>query len=179
MTMGTLHSQGSQHTLRFERHFAHPPERVWQALTENDDLAHWFPARIDGERAAGARLRFVFPPEPGQVPADSEEEGDAMTGEMRVFDPPRLLEYTWGGEILRWQLESSGEGTLLVLSNTFEDVAKSARDAAGWHFCLANLGSLLDGAQPESFTMERHDAIFETYARSFGPEASAKRGPGE
>ncbi len=29
--------------LRFERRYAHPIERVWRAITEPDELRHWFP----------------------------------------------------------------------------------------------------------------------------------------
>jgi uncharacterized protein YndB with AHSA1/START domain len=31
-------------TLKLERRFAHPVERVWKALTDPDELAHWFPS---------------------------------------------------------------------------------------------------------------------------------------
>src|ERR1700737_5024670 len=47
--------------LRFVRILPHPPERVWRAITEPDELIHWFPTTIEGERAAGAALRFSFP----------------------------------------------------------------------------------------------------------------------
>ncbi len=57
---GTLDRSGDRWQLRFERWLPHPPEKVWRALTEPQHLAAWFPSRIDGERAAGARLTFVF-----------------------------------------------------------------------------------------------------------------------
>jgi uncharacterized protein YndB with AHSA1/START domain len=174
---GTLHRDGNRATLRFERRLEHAPENVWRALTENDELRHWFPARIDGPRAAGAAIRFVFPPKPGQVPADTAEEGPSMEGTMRVFDPPRLLEYDWGGEILRWTLAPAEGGTLLVFTHSFEDVAKSARDASGWDVCLDSMERRLDGRTPAGFTPQRFDALFDDYAERFGPEASATKRP--
>jgi hypothetical protein len=30
-------------TLRFERRYSHPIERVWRAITDPDELRHWFP----------------------------------------------------------------------------------------------------------------------------------------
>ncbi|MEA2587510.1 MAG: hypothetical protein QOH66_437, partial [Actinomycetota bacterium] len=36
-------------TLRFERHLAHPVEKVWRALTEPEQLRSWFPHRIVGD----------------------------------------------------------------------------------------------------------------------------------
>ena len=46
--------------LRFERRLTHPQEKVWRAITDPEHLAAWFPSTIEGERAAGARLRFSF-----------------------------------------------------------------------------------------------------------------------
>lgn len=174
---GTLHRDGNRASLRFERRLAHAPEKVWRALTVNDELRHWFPARIDGPREGGAPLRFVFPPKPGQLPSDTTEEGPSMEGTMRACDAPRLLEYDWGGEILRWTLAPSEGGTLLVFTHTFEDVAKSARDASGWHICLDSMECRLDGRPAAGFTPERFDALFEDYAARFGPDASATKRP--
>ena len=58
--------------LRFTRTLSHPPDKVWRAITEPEHLLHWFPTTIEGERAAGAALRFSFPG--GQAPP--------MVGEM-------------------------------------------------------------------------------------------------
>lgn len=59
----TEHLDDGRWRLRFVRTLPHPAEKVWRALTEPAHLAHWFPSTIDGERAAGAPLRFVFPHE--------------------------------------------------------------------------------------------------------------------
>jgi uncharacterized protein YndB with AHSA1/START domain len=40
---GTLETTGDRHTLRFERRLDHSVERVWRAITEPDELGHWFP----------------------------------------------------------------------------------------------------------------------------------------
>lgn len=174
---GTLQQVGLRHTLRFERPLDHPPEKVWRAITENNELAHWFPAAIHGAREKGAALRFVMPPEPGQTPADSPVEGPTQPGEMLMFDPPRTLEYSWDGEILRWELHPRNGGTLLILSHTFEDESKAARDASGWDVCLASLESRLAGRPSEPFTPERFSKLFDVYAQRFGPKASVKKGP--
>ena len=176
---GTLQDHSSNHSLRFERLLTHSPERVWRALIEDEDLARWFPARMEGPREAGASLRFVFPPKAGQVPADSTEEGTIMPGQMLVFDPPSVLEYEWLGDVLRWELDPRGESTLLTFSHTFADKARAARDASGWDICLASLGSLLAGVTAEPYTPERHDALFERYAQRFGPDAAVLKAPPE
>jgi uncharacterized protein YndB with AHSA1/START domain len=59
---GTLERLNDTHwQLRFTRTLSHPVEKVWRAITEPEHLAHWFPTTIDGERSAGAPLRFAFP----------------------------------------------------------------------------------------------------------------------
>ena len=40
---GTLESADNGYRLRFERRLDHSPERVWRAITEPEELAHWFP----------------------------------------------------------------------------------------------------------------------------------------
>ena len=53
---GRLTQAGDRWQLRFERRLAHPPEKVWRALTEPEHLAAWFPSEIHGDREAGATL---------------------------------------------------------------------------------------------------------------------------
>jgi uncharacterized protein YndB with AHSA1/START domain/mannose-6-phosphate isomerase-like protein (cupin superfamily) len=156
MKHGTLTTKDSRVELRFERRLAHPPEKVWRALTDSQELAHWFPARIEGAREAGAELRFFF------------AEGAPMTGRMSVFEPPRLLEYTWEGEVLRWEPRPEGTGCLLVFTTLPGDRAKAARDATGWHFCLDNLEASVDGNPAAKFDKERFSALSADYDARFG-----------
>ncbi len=73
-------------TLRFERSYPHPIDKVWAAISDPEYQAVWFPQQILGERRAGARLRFVT----------SVEPDDGFDGEMIAYDPPRLIEMMWG-----------------------------------------------------------------------------------
>ena len=50
---GALLRDGDRYLLRFERHFSHPVERVWKAITEPTERSAWFP----GEAAIRARRR--------------------------------------------------------------------------------------------------------------------------
>ncbi|MGQ0714670.1 MAG: SRPBCC domain-containing protein [Gemmatimonadaceae bacterium] len=163
----TLHHHGDQHTLTFERWLDHPRDTAWRAITDKREVPHWFPAEIHGAREDGARLRFVFP----------NDEGPPTEGRMLVFDPPRVMEFDWNREILRFELEERDGGTFLLFTHTFTDLAKSARDASGWTVCLDALESRLEGEDAEPFTPERFDALFSDFAVRFGPEASARREP--
>lgn len=117
---------GERWRLRYTRTFPHPPEKVWRALTEPEHLAAWFPSSIQGERSEGAQLTFVFP----------NGEAPTMEGRMLAYDPPRLLEYTWGEDTLRFQLRVEGGRTVLTFTDTIREGGKAARDGAGWHVSL-------------------------------------------
>jgi uncharacterized protein YndB with AHSA1/START domain len=166
--LGTLAPtpQGDRWQLTFTRRLAHPPQKVWRALTEPGHVSQWFPADIEGERATGAKLRFPF----------REDEGPTMDGEMVLYDEPRVLEMRWGDEGLRFELEPDGDGCRLTFVNTFDEQGKAARDAAGWHVCLDALACLLDGTErPGGTPWKRYERI---YTERFGPEA-ATIGPPE
>lgn len=157
----TLHSAGERFELRFERRLSHPPEKVWRALTELDELRHWFPAdpHID-DLAVGGKIRFVF----------RANEGPTLDGEIRELDPPRLFEFTWSDEILRWELRPDGAGCVLRFTNTFDDREKAAGDGAGWHICLDLLESGLAGRPGLSReqTVERVEQVRAEYVKRFG-----------
>jgi uncharacterized protein YndB with AHSA1/START domain len=168
------------HTLRFERRLPHAPSKVWRVLTDNAELAYWFPARIDGAREPGAKLKFVFFDKTPEVMDDglralvhaSQKDADTwppgtMDGEMRIVDPPRLLEYTWGGEVLRFELTPRGAETDLVFTHTFADGSQADKFAAGWHICFDSLTGRMSGAQRPATRAEldEHEA---TYAKDFG-----------
>jgi uncharacterized protein YndB with AHSA1/START domain len=166
---GELNRVRDRWQLRFTRSLPHSPEKVWRSITQAEHLAAWFPAEIHGERAVGARLTFVF----------ANDEGPTTEGEMLAFDPPTLLEYRWGEETLRFELEPAGDGgTRLTFVNTFDELGKAARDAAGWHTCLDVLGHHLAGEQPPWPPMERWEQVHAVYVEQLGPEA-APIGPPE
>jgi uncharacterized protein YndB with AHSA1/START domain len=154
--------------LRFTRALAHPPEKVWRAITEPEHLARWFPTTIDGDRAAGAQLTFSFPGD--QFPP--------FEGEMLAYEPESVVEFRWGPDTLRLELRPTGDGTELTLLDTLEERGKGARDGAGWHTCLDALERELAGDEDARDGLSRWNNVHEHYIESFGPEA-ATIGPPE
>ncbi len=57
-------------------------------------------------------------------------------------EAPNLLEYRWGDNDLRWQLEPLGDGTRLTLWHNI-DRGFISMGAAGWHICLDVLDRLV------------------------------------
>jgi uncharacterized protein YndB with AHSA1/START domain len=159
---GELDRDGSRLVLRFRRRLQHDRMKVWRALTEPDHLAAWFPTSIDGERVAGAPLQFVFP----------HNEGPTIEGEMLAFDPPALMEMRWGEELLRFELHADGEGTIVDFSNTFDELGKASRDAAGWHACLDLLECEAAGRAAPWESADRWRQVHPTYVERLGPDAS-------
>ena len=166
---GTLEKTATGPRLRFVRHLAHPPEKVWRAITEPEHLKAWFPDTIVvSEWAVGAPLRFEHAPVPD----------GGFDGEVLAFEPRRLLEFRWGTDVIRLEVEPDGDGTLLTLLDTIDELGKAARDAAGWHVCLDGLEHHLDGTAPDWTGSDRWREIHPGYVEQLGPEA-ARIGPPE
>lgn len=141
---GTYEIVDDRSALTFERRLAHSVERVWRAVSEPAELAHWFPSVVSGDLTPGGALSFAFPD--GEMPT--------MEGRIIEFDPPRSLAFTWGDDVLRMGLEGDDEGCLLRFTVLFDDPERASRDAAGWHVCLDRLEQHLGGAATHSPTSE-------------------------
>jgi uncharacterized protein YndB with AHSA1/START domain len=177
---GSLHTADGRSVLRFERWLAHPVEKVWRAITEPDELDAWFPAQLVGERAPGAKIRFVFPTEGTRTqdregsPVDDRastaasegasdgaagDQAPTQEGEILEYQPPRLFAYTWGDSVLRWELHPDGPGCRLLFSHTFLDRPFAASYATGWHGCLDALERLLTGRPVPTAATDMADTL--------------------
>jgi uncharacterized protein YndB with AHSA1/START domain len=123
-------------TLIFVRELRQAPAVVWTALTDPAELDQWAPftAAKDLGSPAETVLTLIDGPDQTDIPAS-----------VLKAEPPSLLEYTWGDDRLRWELEPSGSGTRLTLRHTLAKPETDAMVAAGWHLCLMVLRRLLDG----------------------------------
>jgi uncharacterized protein YndB with AHSA1/START domain len=163
----TVRKQGEKWTLVLVRELAHPPAKVWKALTDPDQLREWAP--FDADRNLGAvgtaKLSTVGAPK-------------TQVSETRVTraEAPKLLEYDWGGQNIRWELEPrAGGGTRLTLWHSI-DRNYISMGAAGWHICLDVLERDLDGhpigrivgGEAMKFDWKRLNT---EYASQFGVEA--------
>jgi uncharacterized protein YndB with AHSA1/START domain len=157
----TLVVGGDLPGVRLERVLPDPPDVVWRALTEPDELARWFPCGVEVEGwCVGATIRFPFPKEVLDVTLD---------GEVLECEPPHLLAYRWGDEVLRFELHGVDNGTRLVLVNELPG-SRAARNAAGWDVCLARLA----GAVPADGAWR---TLFANYGAAFTPRLGAQEGP--
>ena len=89
------------------RDLRHSPEKVWKALTDPANLREWAPFDADGNLDnAGATVKLTTVGAPSlNITETKVKRADAL----------RLLEYTWGANDMRWELEPLGGGTRLTL----------------------------------------------------------------
>ncbi|NMO91040.1 SRPBCC domain-containing protein [Actinomycetospora sp. TBRC 11914] len=139
MTTGTYLEIDGRPALRFVRDYPHPPQRVWDAVTDPTELAAWFPARVAfpdaGAPAPGAAVRYSF-----------EADGDGGTGRVVTHEPPRRFTVTWATDELRLVLDPLDDGGCrLTFTALLGERDTAARTAAGWEVCLEALDAALGG----------------------------------
>ncbi|QOV40600.1 SRPBCC family protein [Streptomyces ferrugineus] len=121
--------------VRFSRTYDHPVERVWQFVTDADELAAWFPFRAVIDLRPGGAVAFPDDPDMADLP-----------GTVIAVDAPRHLSYEWGGDELHFDLEEIDEKrTRFTLTNVLAAEDTAARTSAGWEVCLAALDARTRG----------------------------------
>jgi uncharacterized protein YndB with AHSA1/START domain len=130
-----IHKEGDNWTLVLVRELRHPPTKVWQALTEPEHLREWAPFDADKSLASTGTVKL------STVGAPAPQVSETV---VKRAEPPKLLQYSWGDNDLRWQLEPLGKGTRLTLWHNI-DRRYISWGAAGWHICFDVLDAHLAG----------------------------------
>jgi uncharacterized protein YndB with AHSA1/START domain len=169
MTEATYRVDEDRWTLVFVRALAHPPERVWRALTEPEELRAWAPFAPDRSLArTGAATLTMY--------ENATTLGDGSAATVTRAEPPSLLEYRWDDDLLRWELAPDGAGTRLTLSHTVAGRDWLPKVAAGWHLCLDVAERHMDGAPTTPIrgadaTQHGWQALHDRYAERLGVSA--------
>ncbi|BCK57248.1 SRPBCC family protein [Nocardia wallacei] len=124
-------------SLVFTREFPQARAAVWTALTEPDELREWAPYTADRALSATGPVTLIM--------IDGEHRQE-LPGRVTTVTPPEVLEYTWAGDVLRWELAEHDGGTRLRLTHRLPERAVAAQLAAGWHLCLDVAAELLAGS---------------------------------
>jgi uncharacterized protein YndB with AHSA1/START domain len=159
-----VQKEGERWTLVLVRDLRHPPAKVWRAITDPEHLREWAP--FDSDRTLGtvgtAKLSTVGTPTP-QVTETHVKRADA----------PNVLEFSWGEQDLRWELEAlQAGGTRLTLWHNI-DRRFISMGAAGWHICFDVLDHLLAGepigriAGPAAMQFDGWRRLNAEYAKEF------------
>lgn len=163
-----VHRDGEQWQFVLSKQLRHSPTKVWKALTDPAQLREWAPFDADADLGvSGARVRLstVGTPRPHVVETT-----------ITRAEEPHVLEYNWGGNDMRWELEDYDGGTRLTL---WASIHRNyvAMGAAGWQLCLDVLQFALDGAPigrlagPEAMAFDGWKQLHADYTRHFSQES--------
>lgn len=128
---------------------AAPPERVFRALSDPQQLLQWWGSEgpckatvweFDARR--GGKWRFEASDSSGNIVINAVSDFKA-SGEIVEFDPPRVLAYTWIANwhadptrrtLVRWELTPVGKGTLVKVmhSGLAEEAVARKNYSGGW-----------------------------------------------
>ncbi len=162
-----IRKDGEKWTLVLVRELRHSPEKVWQALTDPAHLREWAPFDADGRLdTVGRTVKLTTVGTPVLHVTETT---------VTRADAPKVLEYNWGGNDMRWELEALGSGTRLTLWTSI-DRRYIAMGAAGWHICFDVLDHLLCEAPigrivgPDAMRFGGWQRLHAEYAKQFGVE---------
>jgi uncharacterized protein YndB with AHSA1/START domain len=139
-------------TLRIERTFEAPAQRVFEAWTSEEVLRRWFHAKRDWETSeaeVGLRLGGAV----RVVMRDTDEGRDiGGGGTYTEIDPPTRLAFTWTWDddsnretlIELDFLEAEGRTTVLLTHSALADEEAVRNHEEGWSQCLENLGRAIE-----------------------------------
>ena len=111
--------------IRVDAFLAHPPEKVWRALTDPALLAAWLMPN-DFQPRLGHRFTFRTDPAPGF--------NGIVHCEVLDLRPLELLRISWRGgsgidTTVTWQLVAEGRGTRLFLTHDGFDETDPGQEA--------------------------------------------------
>jgi uncharacterized protein YndB with AHSA1/START domain len=165
---GEVLTEGEYTTLIFKRLLRHPPETVWNAITDPEELKGWLmcsSAKVDYRK--GGRVEMVAGP--SQIHS---------TGTILEWNPPRAFEYEWNVEpggpmpdgqkaIFRYDLVPKDSGTFLTVTYRRLTPNTAMGFAPGSHVLQDRLEAQLDGT-PLPGWMERFQEVAPLYGFTLG-----------
>jgi uncharacterized protein YndB with AHSA1/START domain len=151
-----------------EARYPHPPERVWQALTDRAELAAWLMPN-DFSPREGARFRFDARP----------AHAEPFECEVLEIEPLRRLRARWmvAGQptTVTFELHVDGAETVLRVEHEGLPPDEQPNFDGGWGTKFTtDLGLVLDGARDPADATSSAEGLVSHPAISPGPEESTK-----
>jgi uncharacterized protein YndB with AHSA1/START domain len=169
-----VRKDGENWTLVLVRELGHPPTSVRTALTDPEHLREWAPFDSDRNLGAVGTAKLTTVGAPALHVTESQ---------VTRADRPKLLEFNWGGQDIRWELEAmAGGGTRLTLWHNI-DRRYISMGAAGWHICLDVLDRSLAGRPigrlvgPDAMKFGGWQQLHAEYVKQFSAQTAGS--PGE
>ena len=119
-----------------ERDIAHPPEKIWRALTQPQLIEEWL-MKNDFKPVVGHGFNF-------------RADWGAVDCQVLAVEPNKTVSYTWGAygleSVVTWTLTPTSAGTRLRMEQSgFRPDQQQAYQGAkyGWQKFFANLEQVL------------------------------------
>jgi uncharacterized protein YndB with AHSA1/START domain len=133
--LATVAGYGKQRRVEVRCEMDAPIEKVWNAITEVDEVKEWW---TGGE---------INPREGGRVRLG---DGSELNGKIKVFQPPRIFEFTWNETLddpglVRFDLIELDEDRTLVTLVNLVPATDILPAAVGWHHLVERLQRLVGG----------------------------------
>jgi uncharacterized protein YndB with AHSA1/START domain len=135
----------STRSVVIERVFAHPPEKLWRALTESPLMAQWL-MKNDFEPAVGRKFQFRLDPMPNW--------DGVIECEVLIVDPLKRLSYSWGslglGSVVLFTLTPAEGSTHVRMEQSgFRPDQQAAYQGAkyGWQKFFGGLEQVVGGLE--------------------------------
>jgi len=149
-------------TLRFERLFPGPVDRVWEYLADSEKRGLWL-ASGELPTEVGAEFTWYFAhdslsPFTAPRPAKFEDLPQRIESKHKLlrYEPPHRLAITWGegagASVVLFELTAEGDKTRLALTHEkLADRSEMIDVSGGWHSHLDVLEYRLNGRTPPPF----------------------------
>jgi uncharacterized protein YndB with AHSA1/START domain len=141
-----------------EIHITAPPERVFQALIDPEQVMRWWTSAacpiesFEMEPKPGGRWRYSAKPSGKAVSGTTFQ----CEGEVIEFDPPRRLAYSWTANwhddkmrrtVVRWELVPTEGGTLVKITHSglVQEPAARKDYSGGWPGVISSLKKFVEG----------------------------------
>jgi uncharacterized protein YndB with AHSA1/START domain len=163
MTNDSIATVEAVYRMDWRRGYPQNPVRVWAAISDEQEISVWtqYPTKL--EPRPGGKIHIDF----------SSQE--SLEGIVCNAEPLRLLTYTWGDSLVKWEMEEAGGETRVHLSHI--GVRRELVDGlgAGWHAFLDQLEDYLAGSSRVSRYRElksRYEAVTPKEAKRPAPLAA-------
>ena len=174
-----VEAAGDKWALVFMRELRHPPAKVWSVLTAPAQLREWAPfdaVRDLGSLDGQSETTLSMAGRAGKADEAGGAGGMQLRAEVRRAEAPRVLEYTWGEDLLSWRLEPIASGTRLTLRHVVQDRSWISKVCAGWHICIDVAEQFLAGEPIGRIVGEEArdfgwQELNDTYATQLGVES--------
>lgn len=96
-------------------------DRIWEALTDREEMQHWSELEIVGERSLAAPITIV-----------SRDGSEPRDGSITAFARPRRFAWVAEGRQTAWEVAPTEGGCTVVLTETLEAGVPGPLDDAEW-----------------------------------------------